>query len=392
MGKVVIVEKEHKLLLFLFGEKSRPEMIHMASLPKDEDNLGNIYIGRVTEIAEGIKAAFVAIGTEEKVFLSTEHAKAPMLVNREFDGKLKQGDEVLVQVTTKALKTKLPSADTDLTLTGQYCVCSKSGHGIKFSKKLSEDCTSKLKQEIASADIPNRKSYGFIVRTNAGELTDSQPLLDEIGKFTSFFDELTSKYQYRTLYSCLYQCEPEFLLALNNIPIAAYDEVLTDQDDVFEILKANGVRNPKLYQDDMLSLSALYSLETHLKQALDKKVWLPSGGYLVIEPTEAMVVIDVNSGKGSGEKNAGKKNIYLKTNLEAAKEIARQLRLRNYSGMIMVDFINMEKDADNKQLLKCLDEYLKQDTVKTRLVDMTALGIVEITRKKVSKPLDSKQL
>lgn len=392
MGKVVIVEKEHKLLLFLFGEKSRPEMIHMASLPKDEDNLGNIYIGRVTEIAEGIKAAFVAIGTEEKVFLSTEYAKAPMLVNREFDGKLKQGDEVLVQVTTKALKTKLPSADTDLTLTGQYCVCSKSGHGIKFSKKLSEDCTSKLKQEIASADIPNRKSYGFIVRTNAGELTDSQPLLDEIGKFTSFFDELTSKYQYRTLYSCLYQCEPEFLLALNNIPIAAYDEVLTDQDDVFEILKANGVRNPKLYQDDMLSLSALYSLETHLKQALDKKVWLPSGGYLVIEPTEAMVVIDVNSGKGSGEKNAGKKNIYLKTNLEAAKEIARQLRLRNYSGMIMVDFINMEKDADNKQLLKCLDEYLKQDTVKTRLVDMTALGIVEITRKKVSKPLDSKQL
>ena len=156
---------------------------------------------------------------------------------------------------------------------------------------------------------------------------------------------------------------------------------------MFEQLKEYDNKAPRLYQDNMLSLSALYSIETHLKQALDKKVWLPSGGYLVIEPTEAMVVIDVNSGKGSNEKNAGRKNLYLKINLEAAKEIARQLRLRNYSGMIMVDFINMDAKEDRQKLLTCLEACLKEDSIRTRLVDMTALGIVEITRKKVSRPL-----
>ena len=124
-----------------------------------------------------------------------------------------------------------------------------------------------------------------------------------------------------------------------------------------------------------------------MKRALDQKVWLPSGGYLVIEPTEAMVVIDVNSGKASGGKGAEKKKLYLQTNLEASREIARQLRLRNDSGMIMVDFINLESEQEEQILMKALAEELQKDKVKTRLVDMTPLGIVEITRKKVSRPL-----
>ncbi|MDE6965003.1 MAG: ribonuclease E/G, partial [Lachnospiraceae bacterium] len=135
-----------------------------------------------------------------------------------------------------------------------------------------------------------------------------------------------------------------------------------------------------------LPLAKLYSLETHLKEALGKRVWLPCGGYLVIEPTEAMTVIDVNSGKAVG-KGKKSKSDYLTVNLEAAGEVARQLRLRNYSGMIMVDFISMEKESDNRILLEKLDRFLREDKVPARLVDMTALGIVEITRKKVSRPL-----
>ena len=127
-------------------------------------------------------------------------------------------------------------------------------------------------------------------------------------------------------------------------------------------------------------------METHLREALSKKVWLPCGGYLVIEPTEAMTVIDVNSGKAEC-KSKKKDSFYLKVNLEAAAETARQLRLRNCSGMIMVDFINMEAAKDKEKLLAALDGYLKEDKIHTRLVDMTPLGIVEITRKKVSKPL-----
>ena len=136
----------------------------------------------------------------------------------------------------------------------------------------------------------------------------------------------------------------------------------------------------------MISLSKLYSIETHLEEALSKKVWLPCGGYLIIEPTEAMVVIDVNSGK-TDPRDKKNTDYFLKVNLEAAKEIARQLRLRNYSGMIMVDFINMENKYHKEKLIKDFDLFLKEDRIPTRLIDMTALGIVEITRKKISKPL-----
>jgi ribonuclease G len=167
----------------------------------------------------------------------------------------------------------------------------------------------------------------------------------------------------------------------------AYEEIVTDNLEVYTLLNSLSLMKPiRLYQDDFLSLSRLYSIDTHLQECLSKRVWLPCGGYLVIEPTEAMVVIDVNSGK-TESRGKNPENFYLKVNLEAARETARQLRLRNYSGMIMVDFINMESKENNGKLLKALDSYLMEDKIRTRLVDMTALGIVEITRKKVNKPL-----
>lgn len=176
--------------------------------------------------------------------------------------------------------------------------------------------------------------------------------------------------------------------ALQNIPISQYEEIVTDLPQAYEALKElTPPEALRLYADEQLPLAKLYSLETHLKQALSKTVWLPCGGYLVIEPTEAMTVIDVNSGKGSNGKGTAKEQLYLKVNREAAAEIARQIRLRNLSGMIMVDFINMESAKEEQTLLDDLDQLLKADPVKTRLVDMTALGIVEITRKKESRPL-----
>lgn len=387
MGKVIIVQKNQMLLIFLMNEKNRPVAIQAAPLPEEESIVGNIYVGRIQEVAEGIRAAFVAISNEQKVFLPIGDDSAPLLLNREYDGRFMQGDELVIQIITPALKTKLPTAATRLSLTGQYCVCKPGSHGVSYSKKLTEEKLKALKEAVKANDFPGRKKYGFVIRTNAGELADFTPVLEEMREFAAYFDELSEKYRYRTLYSCLYHAQPEFISILKDIPVTAYEEVVTDIPEVFEQLKECSVKSPRLYQDHMLSLSALYSVETHIKQALDRKVWLPSGGYLVIEPTEAMVVIDVNSGKGSNEKNTGKENLHLKINLEAAEEIARQLRLRNYSGMIMVDFINMDAKEDQQKLLACLDAWLKEDRTRTRLVDMTALGIVEITRKKVSRPL-----
>lgn len=392
MGKVIILKQKNCILLFLMDDSRRPQLIHAATLPENEEILGNIYVGRVSEVIPAIRAAFVSISNSLKVFLPLSECTAPMLTNREYDGNLKQGDELILQINTPALKTKQPGGTTRLSLTGRYCVCKRDGHGISCSGKLEKSTASRLKDAVQKACaedaiLEDRKKYSFILRTNAGDLKGLTPLLDEMKQFIAFFNELDVIYNHRKLYSCLYHSEPEIIKLLKDIPVSEYEEIVTDESDLYEILTNSlGDEKIRLYQDEMLPLSKLYSINTHLQESLGKRVWLKCGGYLVIEPTEAMVVIDVNSGKAESK---GKKSreYCLKVNMEAAKEVARQLRIRNYSGMIMVDFINMEPAEDQSKLLSFLDECLKEDRVRTRLVDMTALGIVEITRKKTSKPL-----
>lgn len=392
MGKIVITERNHKLLTLLCDDK-KPSVIKAASLPEEEGLLGNIYLAKVKDVVQGIGGAFLTISNDRTVYLPLSECKELLITGREWtEGeRLKQGDEVVVQIAGEALKTKQPTASALLSLAGQYCVCHFFGHGIQYSNKLKGEQKQTLQTFIRSNAIEGRKRYRFMVRTNAGQLSDFTPLMEEMKRFISIFDRISETYRHRTCYTCLHQTEPEILRQIKDIPLSSYEKIITDVSSVYKLLRENTEENfPEkevvYYQDELLSLSALYSVETHLTEVLSKKVWLPCGGYLIIEPTEAMVVIDVNSGKAES-KGRKKQEYYRKVNLEAAKEIARQLRLRNCSGMIMVDFINMEAEEDNKQLLACLDAYLKEDKVYTRLVDMTALGIVEITRKKGSKPL-----
>ena len=392
MGKVIITEYNNRLLLLLMNEQSHPELIRGFSKKPHEDILGNIYIGKITEIVPALEGAFAAVGPDEKVFFSLRENGLPLLVNRVYDGKLRVGDELVLQVVRQALKSKPPGASTKLTLTGQYCVChleKNDNAQITYSKRLSREKVSELKEVIDDQKRRISSEHSaccFTIRTNAGMLTDYAPLLLEMQRFNKIFDEIKQVYTHRTCYSCLYRSAPELVKAIMEIPLTAYDEIVTDVSYVYQLLSNEGW-NLRLYQDELLPLAKLYSTQAHIDQALGKKVWLPSGGYLVIEPTEAMTVIDVNSGKGSGGRQGKKDGLYLRINLEAAREIARQLRLRNLSGMIMVDFINMDDKKDNKRLLKEFDKWLKEDKINTRLVDMTALGIVEITRKKEYKPL-----
>lgn len=381
MGKIIISEVMDRQLLFLIDEQNHPQFIKVLSDEKEDSLTGNIYVGRVSDVVSGIQGAFVSISNHKKVFLPFKECYA-----QESAVPLRQGDELLVQITTSAIKTKLPEASTKLHLAGKYCVCRLNEHGIRFSKKISSSKESELKEAITNEDMPRRKGYGFIIRTNAGLLSDPEPLLNEMRQFIDIFEQISQTGKHRTIYSCLYSGEDECIKAVKNIPTDQYSEIVTDIPLHYEQLK-DCKAEVRLYQDESLPLAKLYSLETHLKQALSKKVWLPGGGYLIIEPTEAMTVIDVNSGKGSNQKGMTQGQLYLKTNREAAFEIARQLRLRNLSGMIMVDFINMKSSEEEQNLLAYLKECLEKDPIKTRLVDMTALGIVEITRKKENRPL-----
>ncbi|MFW5668145.1 MAG: ribonuclease E/G, partial [Acetivibrio ethanolgignens] len=150
--------------------------------------------------------------------------------------------------------------------------------------------------------------------------------------------------------------------------------------------QAEDLEKLRLYEDETTDLNRLYGIETSLSKVVAKQVWLKSGGTLVIEPTEALTVIDVNTGKAiKGNKKV--QETFFKVNLEAAKEIAFQLRLRNLSGIIIVDFIDLDSEEHKKELLRALKEYLKEDPLKAVVVDMTPLGLVEITRKKLRKPL-----
>lgn len=194
-------------------------------------------------------------------------------------------------------------------------------------------------------------------------------------------------------FSLLYQTPPNYICDIRDSYTDNVEEFITDDEELYAHMKAyletyqsEDLGKLRLYKDDLLSLTNLYGLNDKLSDAIRPMVWLKSGGSLVIQPTEALTVIDVNTGKAV----AGKKKVqetFLKVNREAAKEIAKQIRLRNLSGIIIIDFIDMELKKDQDLLMEELEEYFKKDPVKTMLVDMTALGLVEVTRKKVRKPL-----
>ena len=193
----------------------------------------------------------------------------------------------------------------------------------------------------------------------------------------------------RTVYSCIYREADLFEQAIRNQYDLEDTEIITDQAKIAAKIQESMGLTIRLYEDKQLSLFALYGLKGQIENALSRRVWLKSGGYLIIDPTEALTVIDVNTGKAPG-KNKEREAFYFQTTKEAAIETARQLRVRNISGMILIDFINMESKADQETLLTLFKEQLRKDPIQTVFVDLTKLGLIEITRKKTAASLAEK--
>ena len=199
--------------------------------------------------------------------------------------------------------------------------------------------------------------------------------------------ELSEKAQHLTRYSFLYRSGTSYKDRINKVfKPDEYDEIVTDDPEVFDVLKTEFL-NVRLYEDTSFGLDKLYSLRTALDGALERNVWLKCGGYLVFDKTEAMTVIDVNSGKFTPAKGTDKESAYKTVNTEAAVEICRQLRLRNISGIIIIDFINLTSEDDREELMEVLQTESVNDTEKVMIIDITKLGLVEITRKKQFPPL-----
>ena len=401
-SKLILLRQDRHILSLLLNEGRltevnayQPAACAPAAPDADTCILGSIYVGKINHVVKNINAAFVDLTQSRRAFLPLDGRAEPRLLNRPYDGRLLAWDEILVQVEKEAVKTKDPVVTPELSFSGRYAVLipSEAPGRLVFSGKLDSAVKKRLRDFLPADELTEvLKNSSLIIRTNAGELTEKEPLVSDIQKLSALACQLLSVADKRTCYSCLYRPASPYLMEIRDTYTDQFDTIITDDRQLYEetadFLKTQypeELSRLQFYEDPRVSLSNLYGLSAKLKEATETRVWLKSGGYLVIEPTEALTVIDVNSGKYSGKK--GIRDTFRMINREAALEIARQLRLRNLSGIILVDFINMEEADDRQELLEFLSAQLKRDPVKTALIDMTPLGLVEITRKKIRRPL-----
>lgn len=366
---------------------------------EEEGILGNIYIGKIKNIVANINAAFVEIANGQMCYYSITENRYPIMSNdQEYDSmnailkgrKLKPGDELIVQVAKEDVKTKAPVVSSNLNFTGKYVALTYGKTNLGVSSKISDNKERMRLRKLVSPYIS--QEFGLIIRTNAAYMEDDK-IINEILALQSAYMNIRKYGVYKSCFSLLYSTPPGYICDIRDGYADIVDEVVTDDKVLYDNIRSyleqyqkEDLNKLRLYEDKLLSLSNLYGIKDKVNDALKSMVWLKSGGSIIIQPTEALTVIDVNTGKAVN----GKKNVqetFLKVNLEAAKEIARQIRLRNLSGIIIIDFIDMELESDQKNLMEELDKYFKKDPIKTILVDMTALGLVEVTRKKVRKPL-----
>lgn len=387
MSKNYVITRIRSQQIGFLLEDDRLVEVHPAR--EQPSLLGGIFVGKVRQIVRNIDAAFVEIAGGQTCFLPLAQAVHPILANRPSDGRLLAGDEVLVQVKKDAVKTKDPVLSANLSVTGHlFGVQIGTENGIRYSKKLTNGQRERIDQALKQLFVPAHMT--LIVRTGAGEITDPEALINGARRQIQRAEHLLQVGKTRTVFSLLTERHPDSLRPLFDGTMPLPDRIVTDDREVYTAvsayLKETGCpAEAKLYQDEKIPLPLLYGLEGKLREAVLKKVWLPSGGYLVIEPVEALTVIDVNTGKYTGNRQT--EETFRLINREAAAETARQLRLRNLSGIILVDFINMKNRQDNRELLLYFRDLCRQDPVPAKVIDMTPLGLVEVTRQKRERTL-----
>lgn len=389
LSKLILTEMNYRntpILVAALEKEGRICQLNPMSLNSDSI-LGNIYIGKVKNIQKNIQAAFIEIENGIMCYYSMAEKASPCFVNVKKNNVLKIGDEMIVQVSKEGIKSKLPYVSSNLNFTGRYLVLTSERKELGFSGKLKKEEKKQIR-EILKDKIP--ENVGIIVRTNCRDAQEEE-ILHELEELMKRYEAVLQKGKSRVCFSVLEKSMPEYVQILQNLYSQDLEEIVTDKQELYEcaVQYLKGYKQQekivRYYEDKLLPLYKLYNLQKAFEQAQNERVWLKSGGFLVIQQTEAFVCIDVNTGKCTSKKDM--QETFRKINLEAAKEIAWQLRLRNLSGIILIDFINQERAEDKEELMQTLQKYLWQDSIKGTVVDMTELNIVEVTRKKVRKSL-----
>ncbi|MFO7559686.1 MAG: Rne/Rng family ribonuclease [Desulfobacterales bacterium] len=411
--ELIINTTEHETRVALLEDGTLVELF----IDRDDDSniAGNIHKGRVQRVLPGMQAAFVDIGLQqaafiyvddvlgevygeiedfflqqsthevnEEVVLAAEHEKSIVPIEE----LLSEGQEILVQVAKSPIGSKGARITSHISLPGRFLVLMPTVNHVGISRRI-EDEDERIRLKDMIFDL-REKEYGYIVRT-AGEGVSRDKFEKEMHFLINLWNKIQKKYQAASAPALLHKELTITLRAVRDLLTDEADKLVVDSLEAYQSVQSflqefmPGLKDSvELYKGQEPIFDA-YNLEVDISRALKKKVWLKSGGYIVIEHTEALIAIDVNTGRYVGKHNF--EETILKTNLEAVKEIAYQIRLRNLGGIIIIDFIDMEKPADREKVFGALKDALKKDKSKTNVLPMSEMGLIQMTRKRVRKSL-----
>jgi ribonuclease G len=371
--------------------------------------VGNIYMGRVVRVLPGMQAAFVDIGLEKAAFLyvadvfdAMEEYESFMdgTAKKEEQGEmdehplhpiedlLQEGQELLVQVSKEPIGTKGARITAHISLPGRHLVYMPTVDHVGISRRIEDEEERERLKEIVDRIKP--PGGGFIVRT-VSEGKSEEDLVADLHYLTKLWEEVAKKKEKAHSPHLIHSDLDVTQKVVRDILTESVERIVVDaKPEHDKIVQFITTFMPKMkysieLYDDEEPIFDHFGLEVEISRALGRKVWLKSGGYIIIEQTEALTAIDVNTGRYVGKHNL--EDTILKTNLEAVKEIAYQLRLRNLGGIIIIDFIDMEKEVNREKVFTALEEALKADKSKTNILKISELGLVEMTRKRVRESL-----
>lgn len=382
---------EDRELVELYIERPYPERL-----------VGNIYRGKVSSVLPGMQAAFVDIGYEKNAFLYVGDAVAPKDYNEDddeiysdakgcsIDEILREGQEITVQVIKEPIGTKGPRVTTHITLPGRHLVLLPNADYTGVSRRIENESERNKLKKMAENLKP--KGMGLIVRT-ASEGKSEEDFIQDLNFLMRMWSTIKQREQSGPVPRCIHKDLNLVYRAVRDLFTWDINKfVINDRQEYAKVLELIDMISPALkyrveYFSKNYDLFEYYQLESKIARALSRKVWLKCGGYLVIDRTEALTVIDVNTGKYVGGSNL--EDTVLRTNIEAAREIAKQLRLRDIGGIIIIDFIDMQEQEHQQMVMDTLKQALKKDRTRTSVVGMTGLGLIEMTRKKIRQELSS---
>ena len=383
----LIVDKKEDLKTIAAIENGRlVEIYEENEQSKKARNEGNIYLGIVRDIVPGMQAAFIDIGTDKKSFIHVKDVvpQVDEKIEKKFEGKIKDlvktGKKILIQVQKDSNDKKGARTSTHIKLTGKYVILMPKTNIVTISQKIENEKEKERLINILKSKLP--ENTGAIIRTAAENKTSQEINLD-LEQLMKKWEKIKSKYeQGGNNPQLLYKSPSINEKLIIDLPEDRIEKIeVNDQKEYEEIKDIIEDAHENIKLEVQQNLLEKYELEKQIEKTKQRKIWLNCGGFITIDPTEALVAIDVNSGKFTG-KSTLEETVY-KVNYEATIEIAKQLRLRDIGGIIIIDYIDMQKQENKDKIEKLLRESLKQDRAKTQVEGFTNLNLMELTRKHI---------